>query len=225
MAALICLALVFGILQEQAPQETPVSIDGGTVYLPPPRSEGGYSVEQALSSRRSVRMYAPRPVSLSDMSQILWSCQGISGPGGFRTAPSAGALYPLEVYLVAGEVEGLSPGIYHYLPADHTLVAIRSGDFRNELAESALNQTAVRDAPAVLVITAVYDRTTGKYGERGIRYVDMEAGHAAENVYLQAGSLGIGTVSIGAFHDGGVQGILLLGEEEPLYLMPLGYLL
>ncbi len=202
-----------------------MSGEGGRIFLPPPRSEGAYSIEQALACRRSVRLFAPRPLRLADASQILWACQGVSGPAGLRTAPSAGALYPLEVYFVAGEVEGLSPGIYHYLPADHSLEIIRSGDYRNALAESALNQTAVRDAPVVLVIAAVYDRTTVKYGERGIRYVDMEAGHAAENVYLQAGSLGIGTVSIGAFHDGEVQRILLLDEEEPLYLMPAGYLL
>ncbi len=224
LGVLICLALVFGIPQEQVQQKVQASPGNGRVLLPPPRTEGMYSVEQALASRRSVRMFAPRPLRLTDASQLLWACQGISGPGELRTAPSAGALYPLEVYIVAGEVEGLAPGIYRYLSADHALETIRIGDFRNELSESALNQSAVRNAPAVLVIAAVYDRTTEKYGERGIRYVDMEAGHAAENVYLQAGSLGIGTVSIGAFHDGEVQRILLLDEEEPLYLMPAGYL-
>lgn len=224
LGALICLALVFGIRQEPAQHDIPASPGVGRVLLPPPRSEGMYSVEQALASRRSVRAFASRPLRLTDASQILWACQGISGPGGLRTAPSAGALYPLEVFLVSGEVEGLAPGIYRYLPADHTLETIRSGDFRNDLFGSALNQTAVRDAPATLVIAGVYDRTTGKYGERGIRYVHMEAGHAAENVYLQAGALGVGTVSIGAFHDGEVQRILLLDNEDPLYLMPVGYL-
>lgn len=225
LGVLIFLGILFGIQQERVQQEAPVSPGDGRVFLPPHREEGPYTVEQALGSRRSVRGFAPRPLRLTDVSQLLWACQGISGPGGLRTAPSAGALYPLEVYLVAGEVEGLAPGIYRYIPAEHALETVRNGDFRIELSESALNQAAVRDAPAVLVIAAVYERTTGKYGERGIRYVDMEAGHAAQNVYLQAGSLDIGTVSIGAFHDGEMQKILSLEDETPLYLMPMGYLI
>ena len=225
IAIVACLGLLHGMVLNQAEPENLFISGRERIRLPPPRSDGAFSVEQALAGRRSVRFYAPRPVRPDDLSLILWACQGISAPGGLRTAPSAGALYPLEVYLIAGEVEGLSPGIYHYLPADHTLETIRSGDFRNELAVSALNQTAVRDAPAVLVIAAVYDRTTVKYGERGIRYVHMEAGHAAQNVYLQAAALGMGTVSIGAFNDREIQEILSLDNEAPLYLMPVGYLL
>lgn len=225
-AALVCLALIYGIFR-YPPEQKPLvsSPEGERIFLPLPRPNGAFPVERALAERRSVRYYAPRAIRQSDLSQLLWACQGISGPGGLRTAPSAGALYPLEVYLVAGEVEGLSPGIYHYLPAENVLETIRNGDYRVDLSLSALNQSAVREAPAVLVITAVYNRTTDKYGERGIRYVHMEAGHAAQNVYLQATSLGMGTVSIGAFHDGEMQKILSLEDETPLYLMPMGYLI
>ncbi len=229
LAIVIGVMIILAVFLITSPEPSSSTVFGATegdqVHLPPALSESGGSVEKALSQRRSVRAYASRPINISDISQILWACQGISGPGGFRTAPSAGALYPLEVYLVASGVEGLQGGIYHYLPVPHTLQVVRAGDFREDLFHSALDQTAVRDPPAVLVITGVYEKRTVKYGERGVRYVHMEAGHAAENVYLQATSLGMGTVAIGAFHDEEVRRILLIEDgETPLYLMPVGYL-
>lgn len=195
----------------------------GTVKLPQPLFDGRISIEKALHERRSIREYLDLPVSLSELSQLLWAAQGTSGTGGRRTAPSAGALYPLELYVVAGNVSGLQPGIYLYKPERHELQKIASGDKRVELGRAARGQSAITDAAADLVIAAVYERTTIKYGERGNRYVHMEAGHAAGNVYLQAASLGLGTVAIGAFDDDGVKKAAeLTVREQPLYIMPLG---
>jgi len=191
--------------------------------LPGPRLQGKVSIEQVLFERRSVRGYKNEPLTLAEVSQLLWAAQGITDDYGFRTAPSAGALYPLEVYLVAGDVSGLSSGVYKYVPGGHSLTSVLDGDLRSELAKIALNQTFIADAPVSLVITAVYKRTTSKYGERGIRYVDMEAGHAAENLLLQGVALGIGAVTVGAFDDGQMIKLLKLpGDEAPLYIIAAG---
>ncbi len=194
-----------------------------TIKLPPPLSDGKTSLEKTLRERRSIRHYKDLPLSLSDLSQLLWAAQGITAPGGRRTAPSAGALYPLEVYVVIGKVAGAPDGVYAYKPLDHGLGRITDGDVRAELGRAALGQASVRNAPVVLVLCAVYERTTGKYGERGIRYAHMEAGHAAQNVSLQAVSLGLGTVVIGAFQDNEVKAVLRLPDDvRPLALMPVG---
>jgi SagB-type dehydrogenase family enzyme len=164
-------------------------------------------------------------MSLSELSHLLWAAQGISGAEGRRTVPSAGALYPLEVSVVAGNVSGLQPGIYVYKPERHELLKIIDGDKRDELSRAARGQSVIRSASAVLVISAVYERSTVKYGERGNRYVHMEAGHAAQNVYLQAVSLNLGTVAIGAFDDDEVKNAAhLTVREQPLYIMPIGRL-
>ncbi len=195
----------------------------GVVKLPPPVLDGSVSLERALSERRSLRQYQARPLSLADLSQLLWAAQGVTGPGGKRTAPSAGALYPLNVYVVAGNVAGLPAGIYAYDPQRHELKRTAEGDARPALSDAALRQSPVRSAPAVLVISTVYERTTIKYGERGIRYVHMEAGHAAENACLQATARKLGTVVVGAFDDDGVRKVVRMKEgEHPLYLMPVG---
>ena len=176
-----------------------------------------------MLERRSVRNYTGEPLTLAEVSQLLWAAQGITSPSGGRTAPSAGALYPLEIYLLAGEVTDLPAGIYHYLPVEHALNPVVGGDQRQVLYEAALSQSAVKDAAAVIVITAVYERTTVKYGERGFQYVYIEVGSAAQNIYLQAFSLDLGTVFIGAFHDDQVKLILQLsGDETPLGIMPVG---
>ena len=204
-------------------QIPPPGVSPEVIRLPQPLSDGTLSMEKALQERRSIRQYKNLPIALSDLSQLLWAAQGISGPGGKRTAPSAGALYPLEVYVVAGKVTGFSAGIYLYNPHKNELSRIAEGDARAELSKAALGQSSIKNAAAVLVFTAVYERTTGKYGERGIRYVHMEAGHAAQNVYLQALSLDLGTVVIGAFPDEQVRAILHLPEQErPLIIMPIG---
>ncbi len=204
------------------PTETPP----GIVALPPPQFDRalGISLEQALLERRSVRDYQPGALTLTEVAQLLWAAQGVSDPqSGFRTAPSAGATFPLELYLVAGEVGDLPAGIYRYRPHSHELERLAEGDRRAELYDAALRQSPVRVAPVNLVFSAVYARTTARYGERGIRYVHMEVGHAAQNVYLQAVSLGLGTVVIGAFDDEGVRRALNLpAAEEPLYILPVG---
>jgi len=191
--------------------------------LPRPRTKGDVSLEHCLLKRRSVRSYKNAAVSLADISQLLWSAQGITAEGYLRTAPSAGALYPLEMYLAAGNVQGVSPGLYYYRPEQHELVLVRAGDLRRELARAALGQDCVVNAAAIILFAAVYARTSGKYGKRAARYVHMEAGHAAQNVCLQAAALGLGTVTVGAFEDDEVKRIAKLPEaQEPTYLMPIG---
>ena len=191
--------------------------------LPEPRHDSNVSLEQTLLQRRSIRSYRDEPLTLEEVSQLLWAAQGITGPAGVRSAPSAGALYPLELYLVAGNVQNLPPAVYRYEPDGHRLVKIADGDRRAGLAEAALGQGSVKQAAAAFVFSAVYERTTGKYGDRGIRYVDMEAGHAAQNLCLEAVALGLGAVTIGAFEDEAVSRLLNLpGNEQPLCIIPVG---
>lgn len=224
LTAMIAAAGCFG----HSPPDPLVDPDGSDfeadLRLPDPGLDGDLTLEAALEARRSLRSYSGDPLSLEDVSQLLWAAQGVTDSGrGFRTAPSAGATYPLEVYVVAGKVTGLSEGVYRYDPGSHRLHVESTEDLREALYKAALQQAAVRNAPVVLVMTGVYERTTARYGERGVRYVYMEVGHAAQNVYLQAASLGLGTVVIGAFDDSKVQEIMDLGEDEhPLYLMPVG---
>jgi SagB-type dehydrogenase family enzyme len=192
------------------------------IKLPGPKYDSGTSVEEALLKRRSVRDFKDKPVTLSEVSQLIWAAQG-TDPGGLRTAPSAGALYPLELYVVAGNVTGLPDGIYKYRSKSHELLSIAKGDRRIDLGNAALGQSSVRRAAAVIVLSGVYEKVTTKYGERGIRYVHMEAGHAAQNVYLQAVSLGISIVVIGAFRDEEVKRILKMSDREmSLYIIPVG---
>lgn len=181
------------------------------------------SVSALLQQRRSVRDYQDVPLSLDEIGQLLWAAQGITNPQGFRTAPSAGALYPLELYLAVGRVEGLGEGIYHYNPNKHQLKMVASGDQRDALARAALGQSWIADAAAVVAFTAVYARTARKYGGRSERYVHIEVGHAAQNLFLQAEELGLGTVDVGAFNDNDVAKLLQIpADTEPVLLMPVG---
>lgn len=195
-----------------------------TIQLPSPEHESDTSVEEALLSRRSVREYRDQPLGLAELTQLLWAAQGITDQNrGFRTAPSAGGLYPLELYVVIGDVEGVAPGIYKYRPPAHDLVRVGQGDVREQLSDVAVEQRWVEEGAAVIVFAAVYERTTEKYGDRGIRYVHMEVGHAAQNVYLQAVSLDLGTVFVGAFFDEDLKQLLHMEETEtPLGIMPIG---
>jgi len=194
-----------------------------SIKLPEPHTDAGTSVEQALRLRRSVRTFAEKPLQLSEVAQLLWSAQGITSRDGLRTAPSAGALYPLEIYLVAGSVNDLPVGVWHYLPDNHRLEHLNDTDIRNPLTHAALYQAWIRKAAAVVVFAAVYERTTRKYGKRGIRYVHIEAGHAAENLFLQAVSLDLNTVIVGAFRDDAIRNALNLPQDHvPLILMPVG---
>jgi SagB-type dehydrogenase family enzyme len=189
------------------------------IKLPEPKRQDGVPLTEALAQRRSVREFSARELSLEEISQILWAAQGISESAeGFRTAPSAGALYPLEIYVAKKD------GLYQYRPKKHALARKRDEDVRRELRKAALDQMYVEEAPCVFIITAVYERTTRKYGDRGIQYVHMEVGHAGQNILLQATALGLGGVPVGAFHDREVAKILQLEEEEkPLYLIPVGH--
>ena len=191
--------------------------------LPQPRTKSTTSLEETLSQRRSMRSYAKEPLTLDELAQLLWAAQGSTGPGSLRTAPSAGATYPLETYAVVGQVEGLEPGLYHYEPESHSLSLVKQGDFRAELSEASLKQSQVANAAVSLLFSAVYDRTTGFYGDRGQMYVHMDVGHAAQNVLLQATALGLGSVPVGAFRTRTVAALLGLAEgESPLYILPVG---
>jgi SagB-type dehydrogenase family enzyme len=209
------------------PTELPPNEVYSFVNLPNPKTTGTMSVEQAIQQRRSIRSYANDPLSIQDISQLMFATQGITDPTErFRAAPSAGATYPLEVYVVVGNncVEELAGGFYRYDPHKHLLVYISKGDLRSSLAEAALGQSWLKEAPINIVIAAVYERTTNRYGERGVRYVHMEAGHVGQNIYLQAIARGLGTVAVGAFHDNQVQQILQLpSDQKPLYIFPIGY--
>lgn len=189
------------------------------------------TVEEALSKRRSVREYKDTCLTLQEVSQLLWAAYGISDSVkwngfGLHTAPSAGALYPLELYLVAGNVSGLPAGIYKFRPKGHCLILVKSGDNRSDLCDAALKQKMIKYAPASIVYSAIFARTTEKYGNRGReRYVCMDLGHSGENIYLQATAMGIGTCAIGAFEDKKVAKIINMSkDEEPLYIMPVGKL-
>jgi SagB-type dehydrogenase family enzyme len=194
-----------------------------TVRLPKPRTVGRASLEAVLDHRRSRRRFADTPLSIPAVGQLLWAAQGITDRRGFRTAPSAGALYPLDLLLAAGRINGVPAGIYHYRPNDHTLAPVSQGDPRQALWLSALRQPAVRKAPVIVAMVAVMDRTTTKYGHRGQRYGYMEGGHAAQNLCLQAVAMDLGTVVIGAFSDREVARVLKLNRNVlPIYLIPVG---
>lgn len=188
------------------------------VELPVPETAGGGSLTEALVMRRSVREYSIEPLSLDDIGQLLWAAQGITSEVGGRTAPSAGGTYPLELYVVTKD------GVSRYLPEDHALERLADGDLRSDVSRAALSQEWVEEAPAVFVLTAVYERTEQRYGDRAERYVKIEVGHAAQNLLLQAVSLGLGAVPVGAFHDDQVAEVLNLPDDnQPLYVIPVGH--
>ncbi|MDW7987608.1 MAG: SagB/ThcOx family dehydrogenase, partial [candidate division WOR-3 bacterium] len=189
--------------------------------LPAPRLKSEMSLEEALSIRRSVRQYKKEPLTLNDVSQLLWAAQGQTTGWGGKTAPSAGAIYPLTVYLVVGEVIDLTPGVYRYLSNTHELEKISSKDVRKELAEAAWNQEYIQNAPINIVVAANYDKMIKRYGKRGVRYVDNEVGHVGQNVQLQGEALGLGSVIIGAFEDSAARSVLGI-KEEVVYIIPVG---
>jgi len=204
------------------------------IKLPPPQIKGKVSLEETIAGRRSVRRYRAESLTLQQLSQILWSAQGVTGVGRLRAAPSAGATYPLECFAFIGKQgvfasetkqpdEELQAGIYHYDVDRHSLVLHQPGDLRIELAGAALDQGFIVNAPLDIVICALYPRTSYRYGRRGERYVHMEVGHVGENIHLQAIALGLATVEIGAFDDEVVRKVLGVDEQiKPLYIMPIG---
>lgn len=196
------------------------------VHLPSPNQKDGMSLVEAIARRRSVRNFAPNPISQSQLSQILWAAQGITDASWrLRSAPSAGATYPLEIFVVCGKngIEDIDEGIYRYDIGNHSLLRHYKGDVRLELARAALDQEFIYQAPVDIVICALYSRTLARYDMRGERYVHIEVGHAGQNIYLQAVALGLGTVAIGAFYDEQVREVLRLDKQyKPLYIMPVG---
>jgi len=188
------------------------------IQLPKPKATATIPLNEAIQKRRSVRNFTTKSLDLNQISLLLWAAQGITDKRGLRAAPSAGALYPLEVYVVKAD------GIWHYLVQQHAAEQIVAGDMRHSLAEAALSQPSVISAPMDIVFVADYRRTAVKYGERGKRYVHMEVGHAAQNVLLEAQLLGLGAVTIGAFDDSAVNKLLKLPKEQTaLYIISVGY--
>lgn len=191
------------------------------IQLPQPITKGIISLEEAIAKRRSQRSFSKKELTLYQISQLLWAAQGITerrGGHSLRNAPSAGALYPMEIYALTKD------GVYHYLPERHALEVLSEGDLRGDLCNASLGQSSVSDAPLDIVICAVYDKVTFKYGERGKRYADIETGHIAQNIHLQAVALGLVSVPIGAFSDEEVKSILNLpADHAPLYIIPVGH--
>jgi SagB-type dehydrogenase family enzyme len=198
------------------------------IALPKPDHEG-LSVESAIQKRRSVRNYSGESMTLTELAQLLFAAQGITGRmygEGLRAAPSAGALYPFEIYVVGNNVAGLDKGIYHYAVREHQLELVKAGDFTDDITEAAFEQEMLGEADVSFVLAAVINRARHKYGERGFRYIYMEAGHISQNIYLQASSLGLGSVAVGAFLDDEVSKLIGVdGEKEvPIYLHAVGTL-
>lgn len=216
---LILLVLAVCSFATAEPEGGPMQTTKDIIQLPSPRLKGNISLEEAIFKRRSKRNFTQKDLSLEQISQLLWAAQGITDERrGFRAAPSPGALYPLEVYAVRKN------GLFHYMPEGHKLKLVSAGDLRTRLCDAALGQDFIRQAPLDIVICAVYSRVTSKYGQRGIRYSDIEVGHVGQNIQLEAVALGLDSVVVGAFDSKGVSEVLNLPkDEEPLYIIPVGY--
>ncbi len=222
MYSLWWLILVLGIVMV-IPSS---SLAAEAIKLPPPATKGGMPLTETLLIRRTVRHFATRPMDLAQLSQLLWEADGASDPQGHRTSPSAGATYPLDLYLVVGErgVTNLPAGVYHYDVRAHALTPLAQGDFQAPVARACLHQAWMTEAPVLVVITGEYRRCTARYGQRGIRYTHMEAGNVSQNLFLAAESLGLGAGIVGAFEDQALtQALKLPPAHEPLLVMPVGY--
>ena len=192
-------------------------VPSDVVKLPAPRTTGGIPLDQALAARRSVRDFASTPLTWSEIGQLLWAAQGITHDEGKRTAPSAGATYPLELYVATAD------GLFRYRPNEHTVTRVTARDVRRDIQRAAGGQDAL-DAPAVFAFAAVPARTAGRYGDRAMRYVQIEIGHAAQNLLLEAVALGLGAVPMGAFSDADLHRVLGLPTDRvALYLVPVGH--
>jgi SagB-type dehydrogenase family enzyme len=200
---------------------------GWRMHLPVPILDGDVSLERAIHKRRTIRSFDDKVLTLNQLSQLLWAAQGITEPGGFkRSAPSAGALYPIDIYAVVGSnsIAGLEPGVYHYEPSNHSISLFRKDDMRKDVANASLSQMWMAHTPLNLIITAEYSRIMGKYGHRGIRYAMIEAGHIGQNIFLQAQAMGLAAGIVGAFEDEKVIKVMGIKEtHEPLLVMPVGY--
>ena len=204
-----------------------IKVSDAAMVLPKPSLDGKVSVERAIQQRRTIRDFKETPLSIPHLSQLLWAAQGITDPKGLgRSAPSGGARYPLDIYVIVGKkgVEGLGEGVYHYAPENHSISSIDKKDLRREIGLDSLGQMWMAGAPVMFVITAEYQRITRRYGERGIRYAQIEVGHVGQNLFLQAEALGLGAGIVGAFNDAEVVRVMgIPREHEPLLIMPVGY--
>lgn len=202
-----------------------IGLQNQIISLPAPRMTGKRALERVMFTRRSIRAYNERPITLAELAQLLWSCQGITSRDGLRTTPSAGATYPLEVYAVVEHVTGLAPGVYHYLPGPgmrkHRLAQVRAGRLGKKLCAHSSKQEFIRTVPVNIVFTAVAQRTRKEYGDAATKYVLLETGCAAQNLHLQAEALGLGSVAIGYCERDPIRA-LLKTEAEPLYFVSVG---
>ena len=230
---IICLVLLLlsystAVFGQETAKTTNRQKGDQMINLPKPDYQG-MTLEEAIKNRRSVRSYSSKTLTLSQLSQLLFAAQGVTGSRyghGLRAAPSAGALYPIEIYLVVNNVEGLERGIYHYIVQKHGLATVKQGDFRKAIADAGLGQAMLGEANVTFVLSSVFERTRKKYGERSLRYDYMEAGHISQNIALQAVSLGLGAVSVGAFFDERVNKLIGLDgrKESAIYLQAVGAL-
>jgi SagB-type dehydrogenase family enzyme len=227
---LFCLWGYFAIPHKLLSYEKKIPLPrkgGGRMRLPDPITDGDVSLEMTIHQRRTVRSFHGKALTLNQFSQLLWTAQGVTDPGGFkRAAPSAGALYPMDIYGAVGDgcIEGLGPGVYLYDPAAHSLSLAQKGDARRDIAMASLEQMWMSHAPITFVITAEYRRITGKYGRRGVRYAMIEAGHIGQNIFLQSQAMGLAAGIVGAFEDREVIRIMgIKDNREPLLIMPVGY--
>lgn len=222
----LLLLLLAGLAACTEPGEHDVRDANGNSLqeLPQARVDGDVSLESAIAQRRSIRAYTGAAMPVQHLAQLFWAMQGITSEGqGLRTTPSAGATYPLETLAVVGNVEELDAGVYRYHPQQHAISKIADGDQRAAVSAAALNQNWMDQAAVIFIVTAVPERTTAQYGERGEAFVKLEAGHAAQNLHLQAQALGYGSTPVGAFDDNDLMKAAgLSGEENPLYLLPVG---
>jgi SagB-type dehydrogenase family enzyme len=225
---LLALSALFPLGGPDPARAQQAAAKAGMIALPAAATDGGISVEKALATRRSQRSLVGDALTLPQLSQLLWAGQGVTAttqnpPRKLRTAPSAGATYPMELYAVVGAVEGLDAGVYRYVPDGHALAVVSKGDVRAALFEAASRQAAVQSAPVTLVLAAVVARTAARYAERAERYVAIEVGAVGENIYLQAESLGLGTVYMGAYRDDAVKSVLGLPADQAVYgVLPVG---
>jgi SagB-type dehydrogenase family enzyme len=201
--------------------------DSVKVVLPSLEPDGHKTLDEVLNERKSVRRFRPEPIALAHLSYLIWASTGIQRTEQgyeFRTAPSAGALYPIETYIVANQVTGLEPGVYHYGIRNHELERIQTGDMRPRIVAAALGQEMCGQAPAVFVWTAIFARTQWKYAQRAYRYIYLDAGHVAENLALAAVSLDLGSCPIGALFDDEVNKLLEVdgAEESVVYMSVVG---
>ena len=234
LLVLVLFALAACKNTKEGQTQTPLTkVDGEqlTYILPSPLTDGTVSVEYALANRRSQRNFTDQAISAEQLSQLLWAAYGVTRPipdhpnlrGGLRTAPSAGGLYPFEIYVLIGKVTGVETGVYKYVSQEHKIVRVTDQDLRESLSAASYGQTHIKEAPISILHAAIYSRTTGKYGDRGRGFVYMDAGHSSQNIYLQAEALGLGTCTVGGFSDEAVAKVMQLPEEEvPLCIMPVG---